>query len=77
MTPEFKPFTKTKLLSPKIFLFNFWIVPLFNFTDINECANPETNDCDLNAQCINTEGSYTCSCNEGYTGDGETCTGDS
>ena len=45
------------------------------FPDINECASPETNDCDPNAECSNAEGSYTCSCNEGYTGDGRNCTG--
>ena len=33
------------------------------------------NNCDLNAVCANTEGSYHCSCNEGYTGDGRNCTG--
>ena len=44
-------------------------------TDINECASPETNDCDPNAECSNTEGSYSCSCNEGYTGDGRKCAG--
>ena len=31
--------------------------------------------CDSNALCTNTEGSYVCACNLGYTGDGETCTG--
>ena len=52
------------------------VEPSFNlFTDINECVSPETNDCDLNAECSNTEGSYSCSCNEGYTGDGRNCTG--
>lgn len=45
------------------------------FTDINECASPETNDCDPNAECSNAEGSYSCSCNEGYTGDGRNCAG--
>ena len=44
-------------------------------TDINECASPEANDCDPNAECSNTKGSYICSCNEGYTGDGRNCTG--
>jgi len=41
-------------------------------SDINEC---ETGDfeCDDNAECINTEGSYECNCNNGYEGDGKNC----
>ena len=42
--------------------------------DINECESNDSNNCDENAQCSNTEGSYTCSCNTGYTGDGVICT---
>ena len=42
------------------------------YVDINECG--DSNNCDENAQCTNTEGSYTCSCNLGYTGDGVNCT---
>ena len=41
--------------------------------DINECERDDDN-CHENAQCINTEGSFTCFCNPGYTGDGVTCT---
>jgi len=42
-------------------------------TDINECTLG-TNNCDVNAQCTNTPGSFTCACNAGYEGDGTTCT---
>ena len=49
----------------------FLIVVLFN-TDVDECGNDV---CDSNALCSNTEGSYGCACNVGYTGDGKTCTG--
>ncbi len=41
-------------------------------TDVNECALG-TDDCDANAACTNTPGSFTCACNEGYVGDGVTC----
>ena len=41
-------------------------------TDVNECA---TSPCDANAACANTAGSYTCTCNSGYTGNGTSCTG--
>ena len=40
--------------------------------DIDECA---TNPCDVNAACLNTNGSYECSCRPGFEGDRETCTG--
>jgi len=44
-------------------------------TDINECDR-EGNAllCDTNSDCTDTEGSYVCQCNHGYTGDGFTCT---
>ncbi|CAK8688435.1 unnamed protein product [Clavelina lepadiformis] len=42
--------------------------------DLNECMD-NTHNCDKNALCINTEGSFTCICKEGYTGDGVTCKG--
>lgn len=38
-------------------------------TDIDECANSTTKLCEH--ICINTLGSYNCSCPEGYTDDGE------
>ena len=44
-------------------------------TDIDECMSLEGNDCHERAECTNTEGSYNCSCNVGYTGDGFNCTG--
>ena len=42
--------------------------------DIPECER-ELDDCDQNATCINTFGSYDCLCNTGFTGDGFTCAG--
>ncbi|AUX34870.1 MULTISPECIES: FG-GAP-like repeat-containing protein [Sorangium] len=42
-------------------------------TDVNECAL-STDNCDANAACTNTTGSFTCACNAGYEGDGVTCT---
>ena len=42
--------------------------------DIDECV--EQSPCDSNAECTNTPGSFTCACNEGYSGDGMTCAGE-
>ena len=42
--------------------------------DIDECTKG-TDNCDGNATCHNTPGSFICTCNTGYSGDGETCLG--
>ena len=44
-----------------------------SLTDINECENA-TEICDGNATCSDTQGSYECMCNSGYSGDGLSCT---
>ena len=33
------------------------------------------NDCHPNASCVNTQGSYNCSCNPTYIGNGSICEG--
>ncbi|XP_028415961.1 fibropellin-1-like [Dendronephthya gigantea] len=40
--------------------------------DVDECL--PSSPCHSNATCNNTDGSYTCTCNSGYTGDGFNCT---
>ena len=42
--------------------------------DIDECSNGG-HDCDVNANCTNTNGSHSYTCKEGYTGKGESCQG--
>jgi len=42
--------------------------------DIDECAE-NNGGCHAQAVCNNTEGSFTCTCKQGYTGDGFNCTG--
>jgi len=42
--------------------------------DINECALGE-DMCHGNATCSNTFGSYNCTCNAGFTGNGFSCEG--
>ena len=46
---------------------------LFFITDVNECNN--VTSCHVDATCNNTIGSYTCSCQDGYYGNGNNCTG--
>ena len=42
--------------------------------DVDECSDGSHN-CDTNAQCTNTEESFTCTCNSGYSGNGVYCQG--
>ena len=42
-----------------------------HYPDINECET--TNPCDSNAACTDTDGSFTCACNNGFMGDGLSC----
>ena len=45
------------------------------FSDIDECLNV-TVTCGENAECLNTDGSYSCQCMSGFAGDGySNCTG--
>ena len=46
---------------------------ILSSSDINECNIDSP--CHANATCNNTEGSYICECNIGFTGDGFTCDG--
>ena len=43
-------------------------------SDVDECA-ANAHDCAADADCINTDGSFVCSCQVGYTGDGKLCQG--
>ena len=42
-------------------------------SDIDECAL-NTDNCNSNANCTNTDGTYNCTCKKGYLGDGSNCT---
>ncbi len=43
--------------------------------DVNECV--QYAPCNPNADCTNTDGSYTCTCSGGFSGDGMACSGTS
>ena len=47
---------------------------LFICLDLDECTTGQ-HSCSLNADCLNTQGSYSCACKMGYTGDGTFCNG--
>ena len=51
------------------------VTTIFSCADKDECECG-LDDCDENANCTNTEGSYMCTCREGYCGDGRYCTGE-
>ena len=42
--------------------------------DIDECTENKDN-CDVNATCMNSDGSFSCTCDTGYTGNGASCSG--
>ena len=42
--------------------------------DIDECA-VNNRGCSADAVCTDSEGGFSCECNEGFEGDGFTCTG--
>jgi hypothetical protein len=50
-----------------------WAIISACTADVDECSL-NTDNCDANATCTNTAGSFTCTCNSGYTGNGVTCT---
>ena len=39
---------------------------------MDECAT-NIDNCDINADCTNTEGNFMCKCRDSYFGDGESC----
>lgn len=44
------------------------------FSDLDECLSG-ARTCDVNASCTNSDGSYSCVCNQGFTGNGTVCDG--
>ena len=48
--------------------------PISFSSDIDECS-AESSPCDVNADCTNSDGSYFCTCKQGFTGDGSVCRG--
>ena len=53
-----------------------WYVQSYcsSIADVNECSL-NNNGCHQNATCSNTQGSFACNCNKGFSGNGTYCTG--
>ena len=49
------------------------IYPFCIHVDIDECSE-NLHNCDMNADCTDTDGSFTCTCRDGFEGDGTFCT---
>ena len=47
---------------------------LLYLIDIDECETG-TDNCDIDATCTNIAGNFSCTCNQGYHGDGVSCDG--
>ena len=57
-------------------LFSGMLMVNLYVVDVDECADDsELNNCDTNATCTNTDGSFECACDDGFTGDGSSCDG--
>ena len=65
---------KTCWHAPLSYFYNHTFCISLMLLDIDEC-NDGSHDCDVNANCTNTNGSHRCTCKEGYTGKGESCHG--
>jgi len=51
------------------------LIYLMLFLDLDECSSNEHN-CSAEAVCVNTVGSYTCRCADGFEGNGTVCIGE-
>ena len=71
-TPQYI-FFKQASFTKKVMLFDKKPLCAY-FLDLDECTTG-SHSCDVNSVCQNTVGSYKCSCNAGYTGDGKPCNG--
>lgn len=63
-----------RVLSTDTFLLPFFKNKIYFSSDIDECSL-ESNNCDVNANCSNGLGNFTCTCKTGYSGDGQFCAG--
>ena len=67
--------TLVMALTVKVYLYIFSELCWQTFSlDIDECIDADQNNCDMErGNCTNTVGSFNCTCNAGYSGDGVVC----
>ncbi len=51
-----------------------YLYNILHSEEIDECKEI-IDTCHSDAACTNTDGSFTCACNDGYSGDGVSCNG--
>ena len=73
-TECFSPFFIYKLTLFIVLLYLHVYLHHYDSVDIDECSS-EKYPCDSNANCTNNDGSFSCSCQRGYTGNGLSCEG--
>ena len=49
-------------------------ISILMVSELDECSS-DPSPCDENALCTNSDGSYSCTCKQGFTGDGTLCEG--
>ena len=64
-----------ELLSVGLYITSLLLLLYCILPDIDECSNKLANECDINANCTNTAGSYNCQCRIGWSGKGKNCSG--
>ena len=47
---------------------------MYLFADLRGCVG-NLDACDIHAVCTDTPGSFSCACNDGFTGNGTSCSG--
>ena len=85
MTPTTHLNSSVLLQQRYCFFFISCLMPThcFSLPDVNECFSNEISDeylhlahnCHVDANCSNTKGSFFCTCQIGYSGDGVSCVG--
>ncbi len=51
------------------------VVKVLILADIDECSNSSLHNCDDNADCVDNTGSFQCTCQSGFRGNGTICSG--